>query len=381
MIYFSIFLFKRLSAIMLSMEKVLFFSFLSLTLLAVASFTALGVFVAFELSLFQKRIIISLAIAGPVFFILANVLFSYFPNNFSQFFYIVNSYFGGVFLYWFFASIIICLLFLLSQFVFFPINKIAFFLYMIASLVGIIGIVQAFFIKTVTYEIKTPSQYTELIGKRAVLVADTHFGPANQEIFARQVVNKILNAKPDFVLIAGDMFDGVAFDSLGVEDEFKKITKDIPVFFTPGNHEEYGPYREFLESANRAGMKVLVDESSLIFNVPIFGLNYRSNKDTVDIEKVLSTNISKEKPAIVLNHEPLFQDLLKDKGVFLVVSGHTHGGQLWPGRYIAKRIYKEYLYGLVTSEYFNSITTSGVGTYGPRLRTFNTPEIVLIEFK
>lgn len=363
------------------MEKVLFFSFLSLTLLAIASFTALGVFVAFDLSLFQKRLIISLAIAGPVFFILSNILFSYFPNNFSQFFYIVNSYFGGIFLYWFFASIVICLFFLISQFVFFPINKIAFFLYVIASLVGIVGILQAFFIKIVPYQVHVPVQHAELVGKKAVLIADTHFGPVNQEKFAKQIVEKILEIKPDFVLIAGDMFDGFAFDTFGVENEFKKLTKDIPVFFTPGNHEEYGPYRDFLDSANRTGMKVLVDENSLIFNVPIFGLNYRTNKDKIEIAKVLDQNISENNPAIVLNHEPLFQDLLKDRGVFLVVSGHTHRGQLWPGGYIAKRIYKEYVYGLANKDYFNSITTSGVGTYGPRLRTFNPPEIVLIEFK
>ncbi|MCX6703113.1 MAG: metallophosphoesterase [Candidatus Zambryskibacteria bacterium] len=364
------------------MEQILFFSVLILFLCAVSGFTALGVIIGLGATMLVKRIIIGVALSTPILFILANVWFRYAPNIFSQIFYIVTSYLGGVFLYWFFASVIICLLFILSYFIKLPLVKISFSLYMLASIVGVTGIVQAFFTRTVTYTLTAPLQYPELKGKRIALIADTHFGPVNQASFAKHVVEKVLETNPDAVLLAGDMFDGPAFDTVGVEKELQVLTEKIPVFFTPGNHEEYGAFNEFLASARRGGMTVLVDEKSEIFGVPVFGLNYRSKKDPQEVENLLlEKGITKATPAIVINHEPSFQTELQNAGVFLNTSGHTHGGQLWPGIFIARRVYKEYVYGLVTKSSFNSITTNGIGTAGPRMRTFNRGEVVVIEFR
>lgn len=364
------------------MEQLLFFSILSVFLLAVVGFTALGAIIGLGATLFVKRVIISIALFTPVAFILANVWFRYSPQIFSQTFYVATSYLGGMFLYWFFASVIICGFFLLGQFFTIPLQKISFVLYIVASLVGITGIIQACMTRTVTYVVQTPAQYTELVGKRVVLVADTHLGPANQALFTRYVVRKIIEANPDAVLFAGDMFDGTAFDFAGVEKEFKRLTDQVPVFFTPGNHEEYGPYSQFLESAERAGMTVLVDEKSEIFGVPVFGLNYRTIKDPAEVAQTLKEKgVEASRPTMVINHEPIFHKELTDAGAFLVVSGHTHGGQLWPMGYIAQRVYGEYVYGLVSKDGLQSITTNGTGTFGPRLRTFNRGEVVVIEFR
>ncbi|MEY4602681.1 MAG: hypothetical protein RL292_622 [Candidatus Parcubacteria bacterium] len=364
------------------MEQLLFFAVLSLFLLAVSGFTALGAIVGFGTTLFMKRVIISVALGTPLFFILANVWFRYAPNIFSQGFYIVTSYFGGMFLYWFFASIIICGFFLLGQFFSIPLAKISLVVYIIASLVGVTGIFQAFMTRTVVYTLTAPAQYESLKGKRIALIADTHLGPVNQELFARQVVKDILKTNPDAVLLAGDMFDGSGFDMGPLEAELRVLTEKVPVFFTPGNHEEYGPFSEFVVSATRAGMTVLVDEKAEIFGVPVFGLNYRNKKDTEEVAQLFSEKgITLANPAIVINHEPSFQAVMQNAGVFLNTSGHTHGGQLWPGRYVAQRVYGKYWYGLATEGSFQSITTNGIGTFGPRMRTFNRGEVVVIEFR
>jgi len=287
-----------------------------------------------------------------------------------------------MFLYWFFASIIICGFFLLGQFFSIPLAKISLMVYLIATLVGITGIIQAFLTRTVVYTLDAPLQYPELKGKRIALVADTHFGPVNQELFARQVVKEILATSPDAVLLAGDMFDGSGFDTAPLEKELRVLTDQVSVFFTPGNHEEYGPFNDFVASATRAGMTVLVDEKTEIFGVPVFGLNYRGKKDIEEIEKLfVEKGVTSATPAIVINHEPSFQTEMQNAGVFLNVSGHTHGGQVWPGRYIAQRVYGKYWYGLATEGSFQSITTNGIGTFGPRMRTFNRGEVVVIEFK
>ncbi len=364
------------------MEQLLFFAVLSLFLLAISGFTALGAIVGFSATLVSKRIIIGIALATPVAFILANVWFRYTPNIFSQAFYIITSYLGGMFLYWFFASVLICLLFVCSQFFPFPLFRISIALYMIATVVGLTGIAQACMTRTVTYTIEAPAQYADLKGKRIALIADTHFGPVNQELFARHVVKKVLETNPDVVLLAGDMFDGAKFDTSALESELRVLTQKVPTFFTPGNHEEYGPFNDFVASAKRSGMTVLVDEKAEIFGVPVFGLNYRGTKNNEEVVELLNEKgITSTKPAIVINHEPSFQSQLQNAGVFLNVSGHTHGGQVWPGGYIARKVYGKYWYGLVTEGKYQSITTNGIGTFGPRMRTFNRGEVVVIDFK
>jgi predicted MPP superfamily phosphohydrolase len=269
----------------------------------------------------------------------------------------------------------------LSRFIAFPLNSFASGIYILTSVIACIGIAQAFFTKTTTYVVQTPLQYNELKGKRIALIADTHFGAVNQQLFARKVVKEVLATKPDAVLIAGDMFDGPRFDTSGVEKEMSELSKKVPVIFTPGNHEEYGPFNDFLDSARRMGMTVLVDQKSTLFGAPVFGLNYRSRKDPQEVETLLSSQLSSTTPSIVLNHEPSFHSELTNAGVFLVVSGHTHGGQFWPGILFARRVYKEYVYGLVQKGMFQSVTTNGIGTFGPRFRTFNTGEVVVLEFK
>jgi predicted MPP superfamily phosphohydrolase len=364
------------------MEQLLFFAVLSLFLLAISGFTALGAIVGLSGMFLSKRIIISIALATPILFILANVWFRYTPNIFSQAFYIITSYLGGMFLYWFFASVIVCILFLFSYAVPLPLSKISIVLYLCATLVGVTGIVQAFLTRTVVYTIHAPAQYPELKGKRIALIADTHFGPVNQELFAVHVVKKILATNPDAVLLAGDMFDGAKFDTGPLEKELKVLTEKVPVFFTPGNHEEYGPFNDFVASAKRAGMTVLVDEKTEIFGVPVFGLNYRGTKNNEEVEELFrEKGITSANPAIVINHEPSFQLQMQNAGVFLSTSGHTHGGQVWPGEYIARKVYGEYWYGLVTEGNFQSITTNGIGTFGPRMRTFNRGEVSVILFK
>ena len=213
-------------------------------------------------------------------------------------------------------------------------------------------------------------------------MADMHLGPVNQEKFARRIFRKIINEKSDAVLFPGDMFDSECYgDVENIRKEIKVLTDAVPVFFSPGNHEQYGPFNHFIQIASDGGMTVLIDEKINFLGVPIFALNFRQTKRMDEIEKLINENISPENPAIVLNHEPVFHDLLSKAGAFLVVSGHTHNGQFWPGNYITDFFfYKKFTYGLQNYGGLSSITTSGIGTYGPAIRTFNTPEIVIINF-
>ena len=368
---------------MTKIHKHFFFLTFFIFLFSIASFTAWVIIYSLHLSGEFKYVIIGLTLGAPILFIFAEVLYRYYDNLFTRSIYLISSYVGGLFVYWFVASVVLSIAYIFSAHIKIEyLYTLSLFLYSLGTLFFVSGILQALRIKVVNYKISPPTQYPHLVGKKFVLVADTHLGPINQEIFVRRVFKKILNQKPDAVLFSGDMFDSECYSDVeSLKKEIKFITSQVPVFFTPGNHEQYGPFEHFMQIAEEGGMTVLIDEAVRFLNVPIFGLNFRQTKKMDEVEKVINENISIGHPSIVLNHEPVFHSLLSKAGAFLVVSGHTHNGQFWPGKYLSHMVYKKFNYGLQTFSDMNSITTSGVGTFGPPMRTFNTPEIVVIEFK
>ncbi len=248
--------------------------------------------------------------------------------------------------------------------------------------VGFIGLYQAQNIKTTYFKIHIPHLPENFIGKKAVLVSDTHFGLVNQEIFSDKVVDKILKENPDFVMHAGDFYDGPTISLRPITESWKRLANKIPVFYAPGNHEEYGEsYGAFIASIRNAGVNVLEDEMIEYEGIQIIGIKYRDGKDPVDIRDVLKEmNLDETKPSIIINHPPTGLESANESKIDLQVSGHTHNGQMWPMNYIVKSIYGDQTYGLSKYKNLQILTTRGVGTFGPPFRTFNQAEIMLIEF-
>lgn len=248
-------------------------------------------------------------------------------------------------------------------------------------LMGLAGLIQAKFIKTTSYTINLPGAPIEWNDKKAVLVSDTHFGLINHRNFSDKVVSKILNINPDFVLHAGDFYDGPKNNTALITESWKNLAQKIPVFYAPGNHEEYGDYEGFLTSIKNAGVTALVNSVKEYQGVQIAGITYR-DKNQIESASIALKNmgLKENTPTILINHPPTFQSAVQNFGIDLMVSGHTHKGQFWPLNFIVKRIYGKYIYGVNKDGDLITITTSGVGTAGPPLRLFNTPELVIIKF-
>lgn len=255
--------------------------------------------------------------------------------------------------------------------------------FLIVGLVmGVGALVQAKFLKTVNYEVVLSNAPDSWNGKTAVLLSDTHLGLINHAKFSDKVVNKILAINPDFVLHAGDFYDGPDNETALITESWKKLATQIPVFYAPGNHEEYGPYGKFIESVKNAGVNVLEDSATMYDGVQIAGITYRNKNQNEIVGKVLEMMKLKQNiPTILINHPPTFQNEVIKNGIDMMVSGHTHKGQFWPINFIVRAIYGKYFYGININQSLTSITTSGVGTAGPAMRLFNTPELVLIKFK
>ena len=290
---------------------------------------------------------------------------------------------AGIGLYVFLGAILlgICLLIAYIARVSLPIG-VAWGIFALSLIFAGIGFVQSRFITTRSYTVTLPNAPQSWDGKTAVLVSDTHFGLINHGNFSNKVVDAILALKPDFILHAGDFYDGPAVDTLPITASWKRLVSAVPVFYAPGNHEEYGNYAGFLDSIRNAGVTILDNKKTVYDGVQIAGITYHEGKDNAAAALAIEAlNLDPNVPSILINHPPTSLAAAVTQGVDLQVSGHTHRGQTWPVRYLVRRIYGAYYYGLNAYETMNVITTSGVGTFGPPFRLFNPPELILITFK
>ena len=245
-----------------------------------------------------------------------------------------------------------------------------------------IGLIQSRYIATKEYSVTLPNAPASWNGKTAVLVTDTHFGLVNYKKFSNKVVDKIIAIHPDFVLHAGDFYDGPTIATTPITDSWKRLTATAPVFFAPGNHEEYGDYSAFLTSISAAGVTVVDDKKVEYDGVQIAGITYRAGKENVSATQAIEhLSIDPTIASILINHPPTSVNAAANAGISLMVSGHTHNGQFWPNQYLVRKIYGIFAYGLNNFNDMQVLTSSGVGTFGPPFRTFNTPEVVVINFK
>ena len=250
---------------------------------------------------------------------------------------------------------------------------------------SIVGFVYAKTPVITSYSVETKQE--ELAGKRIVLVSDLHIGNLNNKNFLEKTVASIQAQNPDYVLIAGDAFDGPDVETKYFVESFKKLTSSTAVIYAPGNHEEYGPYNKFISTIKESGIVVLEDDFKKVGDILFIGFKYH-NKETPELREKTSVIIrnafsenSKQGEklfSLVINHAPIFISTFEKEGIDLSVHGHTHRGQFWPNNYITKLVYGDYHYGYNKSGNLNVVTSKGVGLATVYNRLFNRPEMVVI---
>lgn len=332
----------------------------------------------------HSKITLTAILLGPLLFF-ASFLINKSTHWTTPFFYTVIQVVIGTGFYLFLGAVFLGIILLFGQ-----ISKISIPIIIPIIILGlsltlvIIGIIQARIIKVNEYTVTIKSLPENWGNKKAVLISDTHFGFVNREKFSNKIAKKIKDINPDFILHAGDFYDGPTIKLNPITESWKKISSIAPVFYTPGNHEEYGEsYENFMKSIENAGVTLLEDRVLEYDGVQILGLKYRNDKNNPQVKNALEKlNLDKNKASILINHPPTGLRYVNEMGIDLQVSGHTHNGQLWPGNYLTKKIYGVYTYGLNKyDETLQVLTTRGVGTNGPPMRTFNQAEIVVITFK
>jgi len=217
-------------------------------------------------------------------------------------------------------------------------------------------------------------------GKNIVQLSDIHLGHVYREGFLEKVVQLVNGLSPEMVVITGDLFDGMDGNLDGLVGPLNGLRVPDGIYFITGNHETYLGVDKAFSILKKTQVSILDDEVKDVYGLQLVGISYPERGEAKDIVKSMEAlpGFEKDKPTILLYHSPVQIETVKNSGVGLQLSGHTHAGQIFPLGLVTRLIYKGYDYGLHTSDGYSIYTTNGVGTWGPPMRTGNTPEIVNI---
>jgi predicted MPP superfamily phosphohydrolase len=219
-------------------------------------------------------------------------------------------------------------------------------------------------------------------GRRAALISDVHLGHVRNGGFLRRLVAKILREEPDAIFVAGDLYDGTAIDARRAAEPLSELMAPHGVYFVAGNHEQFGDDSKYLNAIAAAGVRVLSNEKVEVEGLQIIGVPYRSAVQHGRFESVLQDIcLDRDRASILLTHAPDHPEIAEAAGVSLQLSGHTHLGQFLPWSWMARRIYRQFVYGLSRIGKMQVFTSSGAGTWGPPLRLGSNPEIVMLQFE
>lgn len=255
-------------------------------------------------------------------------------------------------------------------------------LFAAALTVGVYGLVNASCTRITRTTVRLANLPEAWRGRKAALISDVHLGHVRNGNFLRRMVMKILREEPEAIFIAGDLYDGTAIDALRAAEPLKDLSAPKGVYFVAGNHEQFGDDSKYLNAVAAAGVRVLSNEKVEVDGLQIIGVPYRNAAQESRFASALhAIELDRNRASILLVHAPDHPEVAEAAGVSLQLSGHTHLGQFVPWSWLARRVYRQFVYGLSRIGKMQVFTSSGVGTWGPPLRLGSNPEIVMLKFE
>jgi predicted MPP superfamily phosphohydrolase len=222
-------------------------------------------------------------------------------------------------------------------------------------------------------------------GYRIVQLSDIHLGPILDRRFARAIVEQTNALAPDLVAITGDLVDGTV-ERIGAEaGPLAELRARDGVFFVTGNHDYYSGADAWVERVRALGIRVLRNERVTIGDGPAaFDLagvedhhaHLVSARHREDVPGALAGR-DPARPVLLLAHDPQTFPIAARLGVDLQLSGHTHGGQIWPFALLV-RLATPFVAGHHRRGESQLYVSRGTGFWGPAMRLFATAEITEI---
>ncbi|GLZ38334.1 metallophosphoesterase [Actinokineospora sp. NBRC 105648] len=220
-----------------------------------------------------------------------------------------------------------------------------------------------------------------LRGFRIAVVSDIHLGPLLGRAHTERIVRMINETRPDLVAMVGDLADGTVAELGRAAEPLKDLVSPHGTYFVTGNHEYYSGYQEWVTELERLGLHYLHNENTKIAGgITLAGVTDVTGKsmgDAPDMDRALSGRDS-ALPTVMLAHQPVQVAGAASRGVDLQLSGHTHGGQLFPFHYVV-RMAQPAVSGLSKVDNTWLYVTNGAGSWGPPVRVGAPPDITVVE--
>jgi len=317
-------------------------------------------------------------------FVPAALLAHWYFNRPVRIFYRFAAIWLGVLNFAFLASVASWILLAVAKFFQLPLTAsgIATLFFSLGLLASLYGILNAAQIRVNRITVKLPGLPASWRGRAAALVTDTHLGHIIGSRFLRRLVSTLRQLRPDVLFVSGDMFDGTRVDYNRLAAPWKSLAPRFGSYFVTGNHEEFSDPTHYLDAIRNSGIHVLDNETVNLDGLQVLGVPYHDSANPRRFQSVLqNAHLDPDRASVLLTHVPHSLPIVEEQGIKLQLSGHTHGGQIFPFTWLTSRIFGEFTYGLQRFGDLLVYTSSGAGTWGPPMRVGTTPEIVLIRFE
>ena len=270
----------------------------------------------------------------------------------------------------------------------------------IALVVVLSGAFNARNIRTVHYNI-TLNKKARVSSLRIAQISDLHIGATVDRKWTANIVDAANRTNPDIICLAGDIFDSnidTDVDIEGVTAELRRFKAPLGVYACAGNHDvdriSLSTLREGVSTdrinsfLKNAGITLLQDEIALVEDR--FYLVGRRDARPIGMSNArksaaeLVSGLDASRPIIFLDHQPVDYPAVEEAGGDLILSGHTHRGQFFPGNIATAYIYKKagaIHYGYWKGRSAQGIVSSGAGTWGPAVRVATNSEVAVVDIK
>jgi hypothetical protein len=220
-----------------------------------------------------------------------------------------------------------------------------------------------------------------LEGTVIVALCDLHLGPVLGERWLAARVEQVQLERPDIVVLLGDVFEGHNVPGQELIATLRRLSAPQGVWAVLGNHEFHGNHTDISTLFEEAGIHLLRDAwhelrpGLVLAGMDTFTASHNGAEVRVSLAKALAGRTSGA--TILLSHAPLPESVVAGKGMDLVLSGHTHGGQIWPFDYLVRQRFP-LLEGRQEHEGTTVIVSRGTGTWGPPMRLWQPGEILRV---
>ena len=219
---------------------------------------------------------------------------------------------------------------------------------------------------------------------KIAFISDLHLGLLVGKRRMNRIISILRDERPDIIAIGGDLYDTRPGNIDHLNVLLSSFSEIAPTYAVTGNHEFINGVDECVSSMEGLGMTVLrnrmvVDEGT---GLQVLGVDDSSGQSAFAPERYelsdFAEDLDRDRSAVFLNHAPLDFKKAASLGIGLELSGHTHGGQLWPIGHVTKLIYRDGDWGLRRKGNSYLYVSKGGGTWGPPLRVGAPPEITIL---